>query len=50
MQVHRVEAKVSDGGKVMENIVKYEPDTDVSGLLHKWGYVIIFMVNRRFCL
>ena len=23
------------------NIAEYGPDTDVSGLLHDWGYVII---------
>ena len=32
------------------NIAEYGPDTDVSGLLHKWGCVIICMLNRRFCL
>lgn len=50
MQVHRVEAKVSDGRNVIENIAEYKPGTDVSGLLHKWGCVIISMLNRRFCL
>ena len=50
MQVHRVETRVSDGGNVTDNIAKYKLGTDVSGLLHKWGCVIISMLNRRFCL